>query len=269
MSDQGFDFDELASRFDQLAPLLAPVTDRLAERAVGLADGVSVLDIACGTGEPGLTLRARHPGLQLLGVDASDAMVGVARRKAAERGLTGVRHEVMNSQELAVAGGTMDVVVSRFGVLSFADPLAEAREMMRVLGPGGSFCVATWDATSKNILTYAMLCAAGELLPPQVVSATQRQEQFAMPGRRETWLTTAGFSDVRSELFSWSVEFADETSMWDLAVGPAMLGAVVGGLDPDRLDEVRTEFDELLSDYRRADGSYVLPYACRVLSGCR
>lgn len=145
MSDHGFDFDKLASSFDQLAQLLAPVTDRLAERAVGLTDGVSVLDIACGTGELGLTLRERHPGLQVLGVDTSDAMVGVARRKASAKGLFGVRYEVMNSQDLAIAGCTVDVVVSRFGVLSFADPRAEAREMTRVLRPGGTFCIATWD----------------------------------------------------------------------------------------------------------------------------
>ena len=97
----------------------------------------------------------------------------------------------------------------------------------------------------------------------------QRQEQLAMPGRRESWLSAAGLSEVNSELFSWPVEFADEASMWDLAAGPAMLGAVVGGLDPDRRDKIRTEFDDLLSDYRRADGSHVLPYACRVLWGRR
>jgi hypothetical protein len=114
-----------------------------------------------------------------------------------------------------------------------------------------------------------MLCAAGEVLPPRVVSAIQRLEQFAMPGRRESWLARAGLSDVRSELFSWSVEFADEASMWDLVAGPAMLGAVVGGLDPDQLDKICAEFDDLLSDYRRADASYVLPYACRVLWGIR
>jgi ubiquinone/menaquinone biosynthesis C-methylase UbiE len=269
MSAQEIDFDKMAESFDQVAPLLASVTDRLAECTVGLADGVSVLDIGCGTGEPGLTLRERHPGLRVLGVDASDAMVGVARRKVAERGLSGIRHEVMDSQDLAVAGGTVDVVVSRFGVLSFADPLAEAREMKRVLRPGGTFCIATWDAFSKSILSYAMLCAAGEVLPPHVVSAMQRQEQFAMPGRRESWLATAGLSDVDSELFSWPVDFVDEASMWDLVSGPAMLGAVVSGLDPDRLDKIRAEFGDLLSDYRRVDGSYVLPYACRVLWGRR
>jgi len=259
----------VAQHFDRFSAILTPVADRLAECAAGLADGVSVLDIACGTGEPGLTVRERHPGVQVLGVDASDAMVSIARRKAAERGLSGVRHEVMDSQDLAVDAGAVDVVVSRFGVLSFTDPLAEAREIMRVLRPGGTFCIAAWDATSKNVLTYAMLCAAREVLRPQLVSANRRQEQFAMPGRRESWLAAAGPSDVRSELFSWPVEFADEASMWDLAAGPAMFGRTLSGLDPDRLDTIRAEFDDLLSDYRRADGSYVLPHACRVLWGHR
>ena len=269
MSEKAFDFDRTAANFDLFLPVTKPVVDAIADHATGLAGGVSVLDIACGTGEPGLTLVERHTGLQVLGVDASEVMIAIARRKAAALGLSGIRHEVMDSQGLALADDSVDVIVSRFGVLSFADPLAEAREIARVLRPGGRFSIATWDATSKNILTYAMSSAAGGRLPPQVVSAMQQQEHFAMPGRRESWLAGAGLSEVNSALFTWPVHFADEASMWDLVAGPAMLGAIVGGLDPDRLEKMRTAFDDLLSDYRQADGSYVLPYACRLLWGSR
>lgn len=55
--------------FDQFLPVIAPVTERIVERVVGLAPGTSVLDVACGTGEPGRTLLGRNPGLRLLDVD--------------------------------------------------------------------------------------------------------------------------------------------------------------------------------------------------------
>jgi len=175
----------------------------------------------------------------------------------------------MSSERLAVTDHSVDAVVSRFGLLSFGDPMAEADQIARVLRPGGTFSLATWDAESKNILTYSMASAVRQWLPPQVIAAIERMEQFAMPGRRESWLTQAGLVDVDSELWSWSAEFADEPSMWDIAAGPAILGAVLPALSGDQLGEARTEFDRLLADYRRSDGSYLLPYACRLIWGSR
>lgn len=63
-----FDFEQLAGSFDQLLPLFEPVTTRLMTRLPRLAAVASVLDIACGTGEPGLTLAERCPGIDLLGI---------------------------------------------------------------------------------------------------------------------------------------------------------------------------------------------------------
>lgn len=266
-STTALDYDRLASSFDRVLPLLDGVTVRLLEHASPIEAGMAVLDVACGTGEPGLTLAARHPGVRLLGIDASDQMVDIARAKAVAKGLSDARFEVMSSERLAVEN--VDVVVSRMGMLSFADPVAEARELTRVLRPGGRFSIATWDAGSKNILTYVLGSAVREWLPPQVHAMTQRLEEFAMPGRRESWLTRAGLVDVDSELWSWTVEFPDEQSMWELATGPAMLGAVLRGLDDAQLTKARAEFGRLLADYRRADGSHLLPYACRLIWGSR
>jgi hypothetical protein len=68
MPEKAFEFDKNAANFDLVLPITKPVVDGIAEHATGLSDGVSVLDIACGTGEPGLTLLERHAGLQVLGV---------------------------------------------------------------------------------------------------------------------------------------------------------------------------------------------------------
>ena len=270
MSSQvSFDFDRLADGFDQMLPVLAPVTHRIIHHVPEPAAGAKVLDIACGTGEPGLTLAQRFPGVALLGVDAAEPMVGIARTKAARRAITGVRFAVQNSQELDLPDADTDLVVSRFGVLSFADPAAESRELARVMRPGAALSIATWDAASKNILSYAISVAVGEWLPAPVTAAMQRLEHFAMPGRRERWLSQAGLAEVDSELWSWLVEFPDESAMWELATGPAMLGAVLKDVDDDVLASARVRFGDLLSDYRRSDGSFALPYACRLMWGRR
>jgi Methyltransferase domain len=111
-----FDFDRLANSFDQVQPLLEAVTGRLIQRASRRGEGMSVLDIACGTGKPGLTLAASCPGVHLLGVDKSDQRIDIARAKADAKGLSGARFEVMSSEQLAVADG--DVAVSVWGCCS-------------------------------------------------------------------------------------------------------------------------------------------------------
>jgi ubiquinone/menaquinone biosynthesis C-methylase UbiE len=263
------DFDRQAADFDQFLPLLAPVADRLTEAMTGLKPGESVLDIACGTGEPGLTLLEHRPGVQLLGIDASEAMIGVARHKAARRDQADARFEVMNSQALTLDDGAVDGVVSRFGLLSFADPVAEAAELARVLRPEGRFSIAAWDAVTMNTASFAIMTAAWEQLSAPVQGLLRRQETFTMLGRREAWLTGAGLTDLQSELFTWEVDFPDEKSLWALVSGLGSLGAFAGPLDEATLTGIRHRFDDLVSHCRRADRSYRLPYACRLISGQR
>ena len=95
-------FDRMAKEFDQWLPFFEPSTDSLIAHA-SVSAGESILDIACGTGEPGLTLAERNPGISLLGIDAAEPMVNIARAKAAARGLANARFEVMKSPDLTVA----------------------------------------------------------------------------------------------------------------------------------------------------------------------
>jgi 2-polyprenyl-3-methyl-5-hydroxy-6-metoxy-1,4-benzoquinol methylase len=76
------DYNELAVIFDRFLPLLAPVADAILDHLPALPAGARVLDVACGTGEPALTLARRPPDVQLLGVDAAGGMIEVARAKA-------------------------------------------------------------------------------------------------------------------------------------------------------------------------------------------
>lgn len=85
------DYNALAAVFDRFLPLVTPVTDAILEHVAPLPAHARLLDIACGTGEPGLTLARRLPNVQLLGVDSAAGMIEVARAKAAREQLANVR----------------------------------------------------------------------------------------------------------------------------------------------------------------------------------
>src|SRR4051812_8850174 len=120
------DFNKMAAHFDRFLPLIHPVGLAVLDHLPALRAGADVLDVACGTGEPGLTLARRSPGVHLLGVDSAPAAIDLARAKAARESLANARFEVMSSDSLTLADESVDAVISRFGLLMFGDVPASA-----------------------------------------------------------------------------------------------------------------------------------------------
>jgi SAM-dependent methyltransferase len=124
--------------------LFGPWARRIAE-AAGIRPGERVLDVACGTGV--LARAAAHrasPGGTVTGVDINQGMLAVARRIAPEIDWCSGRAEA-----LPFESRVFDVVVSQFGVMFFADRIAAAGEMLRVLRPGGRLAAAVWDGLER------------------------------------------------------------------------------------------------------------------------
>ncbi|HET9185951.1 MAG TPA: bifunctional demethylmenaquinone methyltransferase/2-methoxy-6-polyprenyl-1,4-benzoquinol methylase UbiE [Solirubrobacterales bacterium] len=135
-------FDRVAGRYDALNSLMtAGLHHRWRERAAaqaGLEPGDSALDVCCGTGDLALELASRVlPGGHVVGCDFSEPMLDLAREKAAERGVSGVRFEWADALELPYDAGRFDAVTVGFGVRNLANLDRGLREMARVLRPGG------------------------------------------------------------------------------------------------------------------------------------
>ena len=104
----------------------------------GLVTG-PVLDVGCGTGELALLVASR--GSDATGVDTSPRAIGIARQKAAERGIATVRFEVGDALDLAFADAAFETVLDS-GVFHVFDDEQRARfveSIRRVLAPGGSY----------------------------------------------------------------------------------------------------------------------------------
>ena len=150
-----------ALRFRWLTPLydgvVAATTRERTFRAgvleqAGLRPGQRVLDLGCGTGTLAIEMARRCPGLQIFGLDGDPEVLARAERKAARAGV-----EITWQQGLATRlpypDGSFDRAVSTlfFHHLATEDKISAARELHRVLRPGGQLHVADWGPPTSRL----------------------------------------------------------------------------------------------------------------------
>ena len=128
-----------------------------------------VLDVASGTGEPGLTIATMLRGGIVVATDLAEGMLEVARENAARRGIKNFEIVAADVSELPFPDNSFDSISCRFGFMFFPDMLLAAKEMVRVLKPGGRIATAVWNVPEKNFWASAILSIINknmQLIPP-------------------------------------------------------------------------------------------------------
>jgi SAM-dependent methyltransferase len=98
--------------------------------------GGTVVDCPCGAG-PALRAAPVDGKIRYLAIDLSPSMLRRARRRAGERGLSGIEFVEADAKDLPIESGTVDLFVSYWGLHCYEDPAATLTEAARVLKPGG------------------------------------------------------------------------------------------------------------------------------------
>ena len=151
----------------------AGVTERLFELA-DIHPGERVLELACGPGGAGLD-AAEHVGPtgEVVISDVVAEMTSIAAARAKARGLGNVRTRVLDLEEIAEPDASFDVVLCREGLMFAADPARAAREIRRVLRPGGRAAISVWGPRERNpwlgLVMDAVSAQTGRTIPPQGV----------------------------------------------------------------------------------------------------
>ena len=141
-------FDNIAPAYDRLNHTLSLSVDRIwrrrVVRIVGRLHPRRVLDMATGTGDLAVMMARSIPEAHIKGVDLSEGMLDVARRKVAARGLEErVTLEAGDAETAVAAAGSVDVVTVAFGVRNFGDLGRGLAELSRALRPGGTLVYST------------------------------------------------------------------------------------------------------------------------------
>ena len=213
-------FDNIAPKYDLLNHTLSMSIDRVwRRRVVGevrRAKPGRILDVATGTGDLAIAMARRIRDVQVLGVDLSEQMLAVARRKIEARGLDGrIVLDRGDAERLAVADASVDVATVAFGVRNFGDLGAGLRELARTIKPGGKVVILGFRVPATgcsgrctNFYSYKILPRIGglvsrdkrayEYLPASVGEFPAPEEFMAMMAR-------AGFRNCRARSQSFGI----------------------------------------------------------------
>jgi SAM-dependent methyltransferase len=148
----------------------AQLTEAMFER-VALAPGDRVLELACGAGGAGLAAASRvAPGGEVVLSDFAAEMTAIAAARADALGLTNVTSRVLDLEQIDEPDSAYDVVLCREGLMLVPDPARAAREIRRVLRPGGRLALAVWGPRELNpwlsVMFDAVSAQLGCPVPP-------------------------------------------------------------------------------------------------------
>jgi SAM-dependent methyltransferase len=163
--------------------------------AADIAAGHEVLDVGCGTGRiTRLAARRAHRG-HVLGVDLSAPMLDRARRDAAAENLANIAFEQADAQVHPFREAAFDVIVSRGGVMFFADPVAAFGHLGTALAPGGRL-VFLGPRPGGAGSPYARATAALTPHLREPSPAARGMGSLTDPARIREVLAAAGFRDI-------------------------------------------------------------------------
>ncbi|UYQ62827.1 class I SAM-dependent methyltransferase [Streptomyces peucetius] len=224
--------------------------------AAAILPADAVLDIGCGAGATTRLAARRAAEGSATGVDLSRPMLERARVTAHAEGIGNVTFEHGDAQVHPLAGRGFDVVLSRFGVMFFADPAAAFANIGSGLRPGGRAAFVVAADGEGNDWIQALVGLRG-LLPMGGFGATGGPGMFSLadPDRVREVLTAGGFTGIgieRVEAYGrWGRDAEDATGFL-MGSGPGR--HLLSQVDPETGERARRELAGILRGYER-DGA--------------
>ena len=224
--------------------------------------GQRLLELAAGPGDTGfMAAELIAPGGTLICSDGAEAMLDVARERAAALDISNVEFRQLELEWIDLPTADVDGVLCRWGIMLVVDPAAAAQEIRRVLRPGGRAALAVWDEPVRNPWTTL---GAGALIELGFLAPAQpgQPDMFTLAGDgvlREL-LEAAGLIDVEVIAVALERRFdgVDQYLAETLAMSSRFRSAY-RTLDFDQQREVKRLITRNARPFTDADGSLTLP----------
>lgn len=187
-------------------------------RSTSLSAGKTVLDLACGSGEPSLTAaRFVRPGGTVIATDIAPEMVEAVRRRAAADGVDNIEARVMDIAHIDLPDAAVDAVTCRWGYMFCPDLRRSLDESRRVLRVGGRLGLAVWSAPTENPWLGAFVNVLNQVAPSSTPPDPDALGPFRLADRArlDDLLRGAGFADHSIDTANFSFDFDSPEQWWE------------------------------------------------------
>jgi ubiquinone/menaquinone biosynthesis C-methylase UbiE len=181
---------------EKSAAIGSAVTEAFVEYARPLPE-MRVLDLASGTGEPGISLAQRvGPRGSVTAVDQSAELLKIAAERARDKNLLNFTTQQADAHQLPFADKNFDLATCRFGVMFFSDAKQALGELRRVLKPDSRACFAAWGPMEQPYWQTTMKIVHRHVGGPMLQPGASDLFRYAVAGSLSEVLSAAGFHDI-------------------------------------------------------------------------
>jgi len=234
---------------------------------LALRDGARVLEVAAGTGEPGLTIAEKFPRAHVVATDLSEGMLEQAREKAVARGLKNFDAQLADACNLPFPDASFDAVSCRMGFMFFPETRRAVQEFVRVLKPGGRIAASVWAEPAKNPwVTTAVGPVISIMQLPPPVPDTPSMFRCSAPGFLAEFFRNAGLRVLQDKEIQGKLNFGTIEGYWEnMTENAAPLLLAMQKADAATREKIKSAVFALARE-RAGTGECALDYAAWVVS---
>ena len=232
--------------------------------------GERVLELASGAGDIAIAAAALVAPGEVVVSDVAAEMVDIAARRAGARGLANVTPQVFGVEAIDDEDASYDVVLCREGLMFAVDPELAAREIARVLRPGGRTALAVWGPREQNPWLGCVFDAVSAqferpMPPPGIPGPFSLGDAGRLEQVLAGELERVEVEEVAVPLIAAS--FDEWWSRISALAGP--LSSILGGMPDEARAALRGRLEDAALPYRTADGGLHFPGVSLLATGRR
>jgi ubiquinone/menaquinone biosynthesis C-methylase UbiE len=227
----------------QSAAMGVGVTQAIVQLAAARS-GMHVLDLACGTGEPAISLASQvGPQGQVIGIDINTELLEIARERGQQRSLSNIQFREADAHALPFSPESFDLVTSRFGVMFFDDIARALGEARRVLRSEGRIALLAWGPFEQSYFLSTIAIVRRHVTASTLQPGTLNMFRFSQPGSLTAALKQAGFTRIeeRTVTVPWIWPGPPE-EVWEYFREITVpFRPLLSSIPPDKAEEVNAE----------------------------
>lgn len=233
---------------EQTMSFLKPIGDKIIE-FIKPEGPQGILDIASGTGEPGLSIATMLEGGKVVMTDIAEDMLAIAKENAVSRNIVNTETIVSDVSNLPFDNNSFDSISCRFGYMFFPDMQMAANEMNRVLKPSGKIAISVWNIPEKNFWVTAIMGTIKKHIDiPENPSGAPGMFRCCKPGLMKEIFEKAGFKNISEQEVTSSLNCGTLDRYWSMMteIGAPIVTAL-SKADNHLKEQIKNEVFEIVA----------------------